>query len=31
LGIAQLNAAAQFSLKSRRQVGDELFLVYRKA
>jgi 5-amino-6-(5-phosphoribosylamino)uracil reductase len=31
LGFAQLNAAAQFSLKSRRQVGDELFLVYRKA
>ena len=31
LGFAQLKDAAQFSLKSRRQVGDELFLVYRKA
>ncbi|MDG1832120.1 MAG: dihydrofolate reductase family protein, partial [Verrucomicrobiota bacterium] len=31
LGFAQLKDAAQFSLKSRRQVGNELFLVYRKA
>ncbi|MDC0218982.1 RibD family protein [Verrucomicrobia bacterium] len=31
LGFAQLKDAAQFSLKSRREVGNELFLVYRKA
>ena len=31
LGFAQLKDAAQFSLKSSRQVGNELFLVYRKA
>ncbi len=31
LGFAQLKDAAQFSLKSHRQVGNELFLLYRKA
>ena len=31
LGFAQLKDAARFSLKSRRQTGNELFLVYRKA
>ncbi len=31
LGFAQLKDAARFPLKSRRQKGNELFLVYRKA
>ena len=31
LGFAQLKNAAHFTLKSRKQVGDELFLVLRKA
>ena len=31
LGFAQLKDAVQFSLKSHRQVGNELFLMYRKA
>jgi riboflavin-specific deaminase-like protein len=31
LGFAQLKNAAQFTLKSSKQVGDELFLVLRKA
>jgi len=30
-GTDRLNDAAQFTLKTRRQVGDEMFLVFVKA